>query len=109
MVSAGSTRVFLMTGMRIGVPELKQIGERINNLQRCYNVLHGISARDDSQPERLLKEKSPSGKAKGHVVYLEPMLKDYYQLRNWDPVTGYPTREKLEHLNLKFAADRIGV
>ncbi len=101
--------ISLMTGMKIGIPELKRIGERITNLQRCYNILHGISAKDDVQPERLLKEKSPSGKAKGHVIYLEPMIKEYYKLRDWDPVKGYPTRKKLEELGLGSAADRIGV
>lgn len=95
------------TGLDIDVPKLKRIGERIYNLQRCYNVLLGISRKDDTQPERLLKEPSPSKRAKGHVVYLDKMLPEYYRLREWDGETGYPTRKKLEELGLGFAADRL--
>jgi aldehyde:ferredoxin oxidoreductase len=87
--------------------ELKKIGERIVNLQRAYNVLHGISRKDDTLPKRLLTEKSPSKRAKGHVVYLAPMLEEYYRLRNWSPENGYPTREKLNQLGLGAAAKKI--
>lgn len=97
------------TGLEVDADGLKKIGERICNLQRCYNILHHISKKDDTQPERLLKEPSPSKRARGHVVYLDEMLSEYYQLREWDPETGYPTREKLEELGLGFAADRIGL
>ncbi|GAI19017.1 unnamed protein product, partial [marine sediment metagenome] len=37
---------------------------------------------------------------KGHVVYLDKMLPEYYKLREWDEKTGYPTRKKLEELGL---------
>ncbi|MBT9167860.1 MAG: hypothetical protein DDT19_01203 [Syntrophomonadaceae bacterium] len=37
------------------------------------------------------------------------MLIEYYQLRGWNPETGYPTRKKLEELDLGFAADRLNV
>ncbi len=94
-------------GLDIDVPKLKKIGERIYNLQRCYNILLGMSKKDDTQPERLLKEPSPSKRAKGHVVYLDRMLPEYYNLREWDEETGYPTRRKLEELGLGFAADKL--
>lgn len=98
-----------MTGMDIDATRLKAMGERIVNLQRCYNILHGVSREADSQPRRLLEEKSPSGKAKGHVIELAPMLEEYYALRSWDNERGYPTRKKLTELGLGFAAERIGV
>ncbi|MEW6039971.1 MAG: aldehyde ferredoxin oxidoreductase family protein, partial [Elusimicrobiota bacterium] len=62
---------------------LKKTGERIVNLQRLYNIKHGISRKDDTLPVRLLTEKSPSKRAKGHVVYLSVMLEEYYRLRDW--------------------------
>ena len=37
----------------------------------------------------------------------EQMKTDYYELRGWDPVTGYPKREKLTELGLKDAADDL--
>ena len=32
---------------------------------------------------------------------------EYYGLRGWDPATGYPTREKLEELDLADVADDL--
>jgi len=91
------------TGMELSVDDLKRIGERIYNLQRVYNVLHGISRKDDTLPARFLTEPSPSMAAKGNVCRLEPMLEDYYRLRGWDAETGYPTRDKLMELGLEEA------
>ena len=79
------------TGMDMSVERLKRIGERIYNLQRCYNARHGISRADDRLPRRFLEEPSPSGHARGQVIDLEPMLDEYYALRGWDQETGWPT------------------
>jgi len=97
----------LITGMEMTVPKLKTIGERIVNLQRMYNVRHGITRNDDRQPRRLLEEKSPSGRAKGHVVYLDKMLDEYYELRGWDKRTGLPTEQKLNDLGLEYTAAEL--
>jgi aldehyde:ferredoxin oxidoreductase len=68
-----------------------------------FNVREGITRRDDTQPKRLLVEKSPSpGRAKGHVIYLKQMLDDYYRLRDWDKETGVPTTQKLKELGLEY-------
>jgi aldehyde:ferredoxin oxidoreductase len=93
----------LITGFNIDVPALKMIGERIVNLQRMFNVREGITRKDDTQPRRLLEEKSLSpGRAFGHVVNLKPMLDEYYQLRDWHVNTGVPTTEKLRNLGLDY-------
>jgi aldehyde:ferredoxin oxidoreductase len=88
------------TGIEFSIDRLKEIGERIYNLQRSYNVLHGISRKDDRLPERLLKEANPSGNAKGQVARVEEMLPLYYEMRGWDKETGYPSKEKLIQLGL---------
>jgi aldehyde:ferredoxin oxidoreductase len=89
------------TGMEMSVDKLKQIGERIYNLQRCYNVRHGISRADDRLPRRFAEEPSPSGNAVGQVIDLEPMLDEYYALRGWDIATGVPKLETLQALGLE--------
>jgi aldehyde:ferredoxin oxidoreductase len=96
------------TGMEMPVERLKQIGERIYNLQRCYNAWHGITRADDRLPRRFTDEPSPSGNARGEVIDLEPMLEAYYALRAWDPQTGWPTAEKLRELGLEDASQRLG-
>jgi aldehyde:ferredoxin oxidoreductase len=98
-----ATGLSLVTGFDLNTIRLKRIGERIVNLQRMFNVREGITKKDDTQPKRLLVEKSPSpGRAKGHVVYLKQMLDDYYRLRNWDTETGIPNPEKLKELSLEY-------
>jgi len=90
------------TGMGLTERELRRIGERLVNLNRMFNVREGVGRKDDTLPERLLKEPSPEGPPKGHVVELDYMLDDYYRLRGWDLKTGLPTPRKLRALGLDF-------
>jgi aldehyde:ferredoxin oxidoreductase len=95
------------TGMEMGVERLKRIGERIYNLQRCYNARHGITRADDRLPRRFSEEPSPSGNAKGETIQLAAMLDEYYRLRGWDRQTGWPTKEKLQELGLEDAIEEL--
>ncbi len=96
-----------ITGLSLSVDELKRIGERIYNLQRCYNALHGIDKSDDVLPWRMTKVPSPSGNAKGSVCHLSEMLEEYYTLRDWDTETGLPNKRKLQYLGLDEAFDQL--
>jgi aldehyde:ferredoxin oxidoreductase len=82
------------------VDRLTEIGERVWNLERLFNLRAGLSAADDKLPERLLKEPAPSGTAKGKVNELDIMLPEYYQLRGWTP-EGVPSNETLDRLKLQ--------
>jgi len=95
------------TGMGLTERELRRTGERIVNLNRMFNVRHGIRRRDDTLPERLLKEPSPEGPPKGHIVELDYMLDEYYRLRGWDPKTGLPAPKKLRALGLDFTIKHL--
>ncbi|MFC1892347.1 aldehyde ferredoxin oxidoreductase family protein [Thermodesulfobacteriota bacterium] len=100
-----------VTGENLTGDELLRIGERIINLERAFNLREGLSRKDDSLPDRMLKEPLPDGPAKGEVVDLESMLDEYYMLRGWDKHTGYPTKVKLIKLGLNEALedlDKIG-
>jgi aldehyde:ferredoxin oxidoreductase len=55
----------------------------------------------------MLEEKSSSGRAKGHVVYLDRMLDEYYDLREWDKATGLPTEKKLNNLKLEYTIPEL--
>lgn len=96
-----------MTGMPMDASRLKVIGERIYNLQRCYNILHGITSADDVLPWRFTQVPSSSGNAKGSVCHIDVMLPEYYALRGWDPETGLPLPETLTRLGLSEAWTRI--
>jgi aldehyde:ferredoxin oxidoreductase len=90
------------TGWDLTGEEVRQIGERIVNLERLFIAREGITRRDDTLPARFLEEPLPegSGPSTGSVLELEPMLDEYYRARGWDEVNGLPTPEKLQELGL---------
>ncbi len=88
-----------LTGVDFPLEEFMKAGERIWNLERLWNLKAGLSAEDDTLPERILKAPIPTGPSKGKVNRLGEMLPEYYQLRGWDE-RGVPTPEKLRELSL---------
>jgi aldehyde:ferredoxin oxidoreductase len=97
----------LTCGMNVSEERLRLIGERIVNLNRAFNAREGISRKDDILPERLTKEPSPKGPAKGQVVELEEMLREYYTLRGWNIESGLPAKQKLLELGLGEVAEEL--
>ena len=63
---------------------LAEVGERVWNLEREFNMKAGMTAADDTLPERFFKEKANVGPAKGKTSGLKEMLPEYYQARGWD-------------------------
>ncbi|MBI2908243.1 MAG: aldehyde ferredoxin oxidoreductase family protein [Chloroflexi bacterium] len=96
-----------VTGQSMTERELLTLGERIVNLERAFNLREGLTAEDDTLPDRFLAEPMPDGPAKGQVVNLRPMVEEYYSLRGWDRRTGLPRREKLRELGLAEVADEL--
>jgi len=78
---------------------LAQVGERIWNMERQFNLAAGFTGKDDTLPKRLLKDAAKTGPAKSRVNELDKMLPEYYQLRGWD-AAGVPTGETLAKLGL---------
>jgi aldehyde:ferredoxin oxidoreductase len=87
------------TGISYTEEGLQNIGERIWNLERLFNVKAGFSSTDDTIPQRMLKEPMPEGPAKGQVCKLDEMLPEYYNIRGWTH-KGIPTEDKLKSLEL---------
>jgi aldehyde:ferredoxin oxidoreductase len=81
------------------------IGERVNNLCRCFNAREGMSRKNDYLPPRFTEDPLPDGPSRDQRIpreELEHMLDDYYEIRGWDKQTGLPTRQKLRELGLEF-------
>jgi len=76
-----------------------EVGERIYNLERQFNLAAGFTKADDTLPDRMLKEGAKSGAGKGRVTELDKMLPEYYDLRGWSE-DGVPTQETLERVGL---------
>ena len=67
------------------VDRMLEVGERIWNLERDFNLRAGMTADQDTLPKRLLKDAANVGPAKGRVNDLGKMLPEYYELRGWTP------------------------
>ena len=87
----------LITGAPMSSGHLQEIGARIFNLERMYNLREGMTAKDDTLPPRMLYEPLFKHMKSGHP--LDQLLPRYYYLRGWDP-TGVPTRQTLEKLQV---------
>ncbi|WP_003544142.1 aldehyde ferredoxin oxidoreductase family protein [Desulfotomaculum nigrificans] len=90
-----------LTGWDVTPKELMEIGERIFNLCRMFNVREGMNRKDDTLPARC-GESLPRGATAGSVITKEDLnrlLDEYYELRGWDN-NGIPTPEKLRSLGL---------
>ncbi|MEM3654144.1 MAG: aldehyde ferredoxin oxidoreductase family protein, partial [Candidatus Bathyarchaeia archaeon] len=95
------------TGIEISEEEIRIVGERIVNLERAYNVRIGITRKDDTLPERFLKEPLSEGGSKGYVVNLDPMLDEYYEARGWNVKTGIPLKSTFKRLGLEKVAEEL--
>lgn len=78
---------------------LMEIGERIFNVERLFNLRSGMTKADDTLPQRMLKEAAKSGAGKGHVTELDKMLPEYYEIRGWDEDGNIPS-QTLDRLNI---------
>jgi aldehyde:ferredoxin oxidoreductase len=96
-----------ISGQPVTAQDLNQVGRRIWNLERLYNLREGFTAEDDTLPERLLSEPVAEGPSAGYTVNLEPMLQEFYEFRGWDE-QGVPLPETLKELGLDTLVEAIG-
>ena len=78
---------------------LLEVGERIWNLERDFNLKAGLTGKDDTLPKRLRKDAANVGPAQGMVSELDTMLPKYYAIRGWTP-DGELTSETRQRLGL---------
>jgi len=90
--------IHYLTGLKFTLPELAEIGERIFNLKRLFNVRCGITRADDRIPPRLQTPLS-EGFVKNKSLTIDAMLEAYYKYRGWDQ-NGIPTKNKLMELQI---------
>ena len=91
------------TGIEFTPKKLMQIGERIHNLARLYNLNNGRTNKDDTLPERFFQEEMTAGLLKGKKMSKElfaDLLQKYYKIMGWKE-NGEPSSEKLKELGLK--------
>jgi len=94
----------LVTGFDVTAEDLRQSGERINNVARLFNIREGLGRKDDTLPYKVMHLPVPDeGPSKGAYVSqkeLDFLLDDYYESRGWNK-DGIPTTEKLKKLGME--------
>ncbi|MCS5635807.1 MAG: aldehyde ferredoxin oxidoreductase family protein [Myxococcota bacterium] len=88
-----------ITGQPMSGGHLQEIGARIFNLERMYNLREGLTGADDTLPGRILNEPTFPGTTRGHP--LDELLPRYYKLRGWD-AQGVPRPETLKKLQVRI-------
>ncbi|MDY7038458.1 MAG: aldehyde ferredoxin oxidoreductase C-terminal domain-containing protein, partial [Thermodesulfobacteriota bacterium] len=94
----------IITGLKYTPEQLREVGERIYNIERLFNIREGASRADDTLPERFFKEPTPMGleAVRNRIIDQEKfnkMLDEYYEIHGWDK-EGKPTEETLKRLGL---------
>lgn len=90
------------TGWDIDGEELLKAGERVNTLQRLFNLREGFTAADDMIPDRICRVPAfgrYSGQPGCAIQDYRSMLTDYYRARGWS-TEGVPLPEKAVELGL---------
>jgi aldehyde:ferredoxin oxidoreductase len=88
-----------ITGQKFSGGHIQEIGARIFNLERMYNLREGFTAADDTLPGRILHEPTFKHMQSGHP--LGQLLPKYYKNRGWD-AQGVPTKRTLERLQVRI-------
>ena len=91
------------TGTGFSADIFNQVGERIWNLTRQFNLAQGMDPASDTLPRRFVQEPLPDGPAKGHKISendMAIMRKAYYTARGWDSM-GKPTPKTLQRLGIE--------
>ena len=75
-----------VTGLELTGDQIMNMGKRIINIERLFNLREGITRKDDWVGSRLLDNPSPSGPFKGESfsrTEFTKMLDEYYEIRGW--------------------------
>ena len=91
-----------VTGWPMTADDLRQSGERINNLKKLFNIREGWTRDHDTLPPRVLDETLPTGVVQGVGLNredLDMMIRSYYRARGWTE-DGLIPESKLRELDL---------
>lgn len=88
-----------VTGMKMNIGVMKEIGERGYNIERILNIRMGLTGEDDALPKRLSEDLQVEGDPRTRVP-VSAMKVAYYKIRGWDQ-SGVPTEKKRRALGLQ--------
>ncbi|MEZ5083938.1 MAG: aldehyde ferredoxin oxidoreductase family protein [Bacteroidales bacterium] len=90
------------TGSNHTQKSLMEVGARLTQLARRYNLRNGRTYKDDTLPGRFFDEESLAGFMRGKKLdreYFKGLVQKYYDIRGWDEY-GIPTTESIAEVGL---------
>jgi aldehyde:ferredoxin oxidoreductase len=89
----------LATGRDYTIADILAIGARAVTMKRLFNLRSGLKTSDEVLPLSIISP-HPEAVTSDFVPDVEMQLKEYYEYRKWDRVSGEPSKEALESLEL---------
>lgn len=97
-----------VTTWEMDIQEAMNVGRRIINQLRVFNIRHGLK-KEIEVPSARYASTPKDGPAKGISImpHWESIRRNYYEQMGWDAETGRPLPETLEGLGLKHLAEDL--
>lgn len=107
-IKALAQAVSAATGWDFPIQEAMEVGRRIVNLLRAFNIRHGHTAEMDA-PSPRYGSTPVDGPSQGKSIteYWDELRSKYYELMGWDKQTGKPLPHTLRHLGLEYAIPEL--
>jgi len=105
-----SSLIRAVTGWETSSHEFMRWGDRRNHLMRVYNLREGLTAADDTLPDRFFTEPIRHGRLAGTVLDREAFgeaVRTYYRMMGWDDA-GVPLAATLIDHHLDWAVPPLG-
>lgn len=94
------------TGIDIDEGGLTQIARRIINLIRAYNLMLGLTRKDDTVPKMFFQRTPGPPWIKLDPDKFNKLIDRFYQLRGWSS-EGIPTTNTLEGLGMNYVSEEL--
>jgi len=98
----------VVTDFDLSINEALNVGHRIINLLRVFNIRHGWTLEDDSFSPRIGTMPIDGPQAgKTIATTFELLRRTYYKEMGWDENTGVPLPQTLERLGLGYTINEL--
>jgi aldehyde:ferredoxin oxidoreductase len=96
------------TGWELDIPGAMDVGRRIVNQLRVFNLRHGLT-KDLEAPSTRYGSSPVDGPIKDLTImpHWETIRRTYYQHMGWDHETGIPLPETLQRLGLGYLIEDL--
>jgi aldehyde:ferredoxin oxidoreductase len=99
-----------VTGWDFSMEEAMEVGRRIVNLLRVFNLMHGHTVEMDTPSPRYASAPVDGPKltqGKTIMSHWNELRSSYYELMGWDKETGKPLPNTLRRFGLDFAITEL--